>query len=305
MNQHRGLTTPYYSYKVWGQTKLAKRKGAPERNELDEPLGESWEVAKLSEGESLLHGKSMEFSPQFILKLIATSEELSIQVHPDDHYALKRHGECGKTEGWVILDHEPGAKLYLGLKPHVSLERLKEVLSSGGNVVELMNEFTVAKGDYYFVPAGTLHAIGANITLAEFQQASGKTYRVWDWNRPHNPLSPRPLHLADAFEVLAVGEAQCFQYFKNIHHEQERELLNHSDFRATSYRLKAGQAPLALSARSERAQAVIVLEGALEVSVAGGPAAQVQELQTWVMGPNQQTSVSVRAEKETWLLWID
>jgi mannose-6-phosphate isomerase len=133
-----------------------------------------------------------------LAKYIFTSEKLSIQVHPDDDAARARGLPSGKSECWYILGAEPGAVLGLGLTRAVSGEALRAA-ALDGTIEELIAWVPVSAGDFYFVPAGTVHAIGAGIALLEFQQNCDVTYRLYDYGRP------RELHLGDAVAV-AVRE---------------------------------------------------------------------------------------------------
>src|SRR5947199_2014141 len=133
-----------------------------------------------------------------LAKYIFTSEKLSVQVHPDDEAARERGLRRGKSECWYIIDAEPGAVLGLGLKEEISREALRAAAHEG-SIEALMDWVPVAAGDFHFVPAGTVHAIGAGIALLEFQQASDVTYRLYDYGRP------RALHLDDAVAVAHCG----------------------------------------------------------------------------------------------------
>ncbi|MFL6734770.1 MAG: class I mannose-6-phosphate isomerase [Sphingomicrobium sp.] len=129
-----------------------------------------------------------------LVKYLFTSERLSIQVHPNDEQARKRGVANGKTECWYILDAEPGATLGLGLTRDASKEELHDA-AVDGSIEQLMNWRPVSAGDFLFVPAGTIHAVGAGISLLEFQQNEGVTYRLYDYGRP------RELHLDDGLAV--------------------------------------------------------------------------------------------------------
>jgi mannose-6-phosphate isomerase len=129
-----------------------------------------------------------------LVKYLFTSERLSIQVHPNDEQARERGVANGKTECWYILDAEPGATLGLGLTQEVSKEELRAA-ALDGSIEQLMSWKPVSAGDFLFVPAGTIHAVGAGISLLEFQQNEGVTYRLYDYGRP------RELHLEDGIAV--------------------------------------------------------------------------------------------------------
>ena len=165
-----------YVAKPWGRTELPPIFSPPD----GERIGEVW-----FEGESDL---------PLLAKYIFTSERLSVQVHPDDEQARARGLPRGKSECWYILDAEPGATLGLGFQRELSGEELRQS-ALDGSIVELMQWHPVEAGDFFFVPAGTVHAIGGGISLLELQQNSDVTYRLYDYGRP------RELHLEDGVSV--------------------------------------------------------------------------------------------------------
>ena len=134
-------------------------------------------------------------SVPLLVKLLFTSDNLSVQVHPDDDYAAKHHdGSRGKTEMWHILRAEPDAKIALGVREKVTAEQLREAALSGA-IMDLLDWIPVRPGDTFFIPAGTIHAIGGGIALCEVQQLSDITYRLYDYGRD------RELHLEHAMAV--------------------------------------------------------------------------------------------------------
>jgi len=132
------------------------------------------------------------------VKFLFTSEKLSVQVHPDDDYARIHHNSLGKTEMWYVLAAEPGAKIAAGFRETITAERLREA-SLSGEIENLLQWFDAAPGDTFYIPAGTVHAIGAGLTLCEIQQHSDVTYRLDDYGRP------RELHLDRAVVVSHLG----------------------------------------------------------------------------------------------------
>ena len=136
-----------------------------------------------------------------LIKFIDAEDNLSVQVHPDDDYGLKNANSLGKTEMWYIIDAKPGAKLVYGLKENCTLEMFKEAIEAG-NVEEMLNYVSVKPGDVFFIPSGLVHAIGSGILLAEIQQNSNITYRVYDYNRKGADGKPRELHVKDALNVI-------------------------------------------------------------------------------------------------------
>jgi len=162
--------------KVWGSPKTEPWYRNPERRNI----GEIWFSASDS---SLL-----------LVKFLFTSANLSVQVHPGDAYAREHHNASGKTEMWHILRAEPESRIALGLRKRVTPERLREAALTG-EIVELLNWIPARQSDSFFVPAGTIHAIGGGLALCEIQQHSDITYRLYDYGRP------RELHLDHAFAV--------------------------------------------------------------------------------------------------------
>lgn len=138
-----------------------------------------------------------------LIKLIDAKNRLSIQVHPDDAYA-RAHGEpFGKTEMWYVVDCLPGASLYYGFDHAISKEEFRDRI--GNNTLEeVLNKVPVRRGDVFFIAAGTLHAIGAGILIAEIQQSSNLTYRIYDYGRLGNDGRPRQLHIAQALDVTRL-----------------------------------------------------------------------------------------------------
>ena len=137
-----------------------------------------------------------------LVKWLDCDAMLSVQVHPGDECARRLLNEAsGKTEAWVVIDAEPGAKIYAGLKPGVDRAEL-ERRSADGSVAECLHSFTPVRGDVIHIPAGTVHASGGGIVMAEVQQTSDATFRLFDWNRAGADGQPRPLHVAEALECI-------------------------------------------------------------------------------------------------------
>lgn len=135
-----------------------------------------------------------------LIKLIDAKKDLSVQVHPDNAYALRVEGEYGKTECWYVLDCDEGAELIYGFKKPISKEEFKARIKDN-TFLEAVNKVEVHKGDLFFIEAGTLHAIGGGILLAEIQQNSNTTYRVYDYGRRGADGKLRPLHIDKAVDV--------------------------------------------------------------------------------------------------------
>lgn len=199
--------------------------------EAAEPIGETLEIS--------------EPHLSYLAKFIDTSEELSIQVHPGDEYARLHENSLGKTECWLILEAADGAGVYLGLKSHVTKELLKDSLEKKIAINSLLNFYPVKKGDFFYVTAGSIHAIGKDITLAEVQQNSGITYRVWDWNRVDAKGEGRELHVEKSLDVINFNiVANTSDFFRRKHHLFDGdgliELCEHPQFTLFLLNMKKG-----------------------------------------------------------------
>lgn len=214
---------PVYKNYIWGGRSLERF-----RNDLPEGIvAESWEVSSHPDGQSAvingdysgwtltdlyrkegraiagnsLSQKDAERFP-LLVKLIDAKNKLSVQVHPDDYYAgLYENGEYGKSEGWYIIEASPGAELIYGLTPGTSKESFRKALRKG-NAENFLQSISVRAGDVINIPSGTIHAIGSGILLAEVQQNSNATYRVYDYNRVGTDGKKRPLHIKKALDVI-------------------------------------------------------------------------------------------------------
>jgi mannose-6-phosphate isomerase len=195
----------HYVEKPWGRTRLPPMFEPPS----GQRIGEVWFTT--------------DAELPLLAKYIFTSERLSIQVHPDDEQARARGLPQGKTECWYILDADEGATIGLGLKGETSADELRRA-ALDGSIEELMDWRPVAPGDFFFVPAGTIHAIGGGISLLEFQQNSDVTYRLYDYGRP------RELHLSDGIDVAFRGRYPV-DLVQRISASDERTLVDGPHFR--------------------------------------------------------------------------
>jgi len=223
MHRYPMKLTPYISETVWGGSRLAEeyhidpqgRANCAEAWVLSARAGASSVVqngayagmalCELYKKEPGLFGCAGEFP--LLVKFIDARDDLSVQVHPRDTEGVLLPGEAGKTECWYILDARPGARLYLGFREEISLDEFARAIQEG-TLMEYVRPFEVRAGEFYFIPAGTLHAIGRGVLLAEVQQNSDTTYRVYDYNRPGLDGKPRELHVADAREVTRLEPCQ-------------------------------------------------------------------------------------------------
>ena len=206
-------TMPYYAHPIWSGNDLNKKWN----KDAFEPIGESWEFSVIPDKSCCAEGRFdgipfdtllkafPEWTPNgahLLFKLISTADDLSVQVHPDDEYAMTHEHSLGKTESWYILDAEKDAVIYLGLKKDIDLTTLENSLKNG-TVLDLLNKIKVKKDEYYYIPAGTIHALGKGVTVAEIQQSSNVTYRLYDYNRLQNG-KPRELHIEKALDVCSL-----------------------------------------------------------------------------------------------------
>ncbi len=215
--------------KVWGGNALATRYN--KKSSGEKLIGESWEISAVSDNLSVvrngfLAGNNIEelievymgditgdsifekFGNEFplLIKFIEAREDLSIQVHPDNALARKRHNAYGKTEMWYILDCEEGTKIYTGFKEGVTKEMYIDAVNNN-NLIDLLNIEDAEAGDTFFTPSGRVHAIGAGTVLVEIQQTSDITYRIFDWNRKNTGPEIRELHTDLALDAIDFGEA--------------------------------------------------------------------------------------------------
>lgn len=216
--------TPVFKDYVWGGRNLQTKLG---RDIPDGTVAESWEIAGHIKGSSTVRagtlvGKTLpEVQEQLgeslvgtrnryalaqkrfplLIKLLDANRWLSVQVHPDDEYGLAHDDDFGKTEMWVIVEAEPGAEIIYGFKSGVTRESFAAALEQQ-QVEETLHRLPVQTGDVVFVPAGSIHALGPGIVVAEIQQNSDTTYRLYDWGRP------RPIHVEQGLDVLNFAQVE-------------------------------------------------------------------------------------------------
>jgi len=256
----------HLTFKIWGGSKLSGIKGVI----TDIPLGETWEVSTHKSGPSMMGTMPLNKICQlsYLVKFIDTADNLSIQVHPGDEYAQKHENEKGKAECWIILDSdlEAQAGIYLGFKPGVNKKEFKTALTSDLDIQTFLNFIPVKTGDFFYVPPGTIHAIGAGVTLAEVQQSSGITYRVWDWNRLDDQGNSRELHVDKACDVLDFSDkfnADVLAYNKSLLGlEGIHTIHKHEDFKVD---LVSFQIDQKLDLNLKNKESIIILEGSVIV----------------------------------------
>ena len=220
---------PAFKDNLWGGTKLRTVFG--KKCDYD-VIGESWELSAHPDGQSVIASGIFtgmyfgEFIEKYghdvvgwksssldrfpvLIKFIDAKKDLSIQIHPDDDYALEIENEFGKNEMWYVVDCEPGAYLYCGLKQDSSKEEIRERIENN-TITDILNKIEVHKGDCVMVKAGTIHAIGAGILICEIQQNSNCTYRMYDYDRKDKFGNKRELHIDKAIDVVDVKKYKPF-----------------------------------------------------------------------------------------------
>ena len=159
---------------------------------------------------------------------------LSVQVHPDNNYALKHEHDSGKTEMWHVIDCKPDAFLYLGFNKTYTRGEVESAIKNN-NLINLLNKIEVKPGDAFYIPAGTIHAIGGGILLAETQQNSNITYRVYDYNRLGQDGKPRELHINKALDVMNLNFKDNYNITEDApFHSQILKLNSGDNFKINS-----------------------------------------------------------------------
>lgn len=219
---------PRVKERIWGGHAIINKRGkAVSRLDKDKLYGESWDLSSVKGdisvvangmlkgnnleeiievymgelvGEQIFERYGLEFP--LLIKYLDCNDKLSVQVHPNDELAMERHNSFGKTEAWYIADCEEGAAIYLGFKD-LNITREEYIAAVSESRLEaLLNRVEVKKGDVFFIPAGTVHALGAGMQVVEVQQTSDVTYRIYDWDRVDASGKGRELHTALAVDAI-------------------------------------------------------------------------------------------------------
>jgi mannose-6-phosphate isomerase len=269
---------------IWGGRRLGDVLGKPIGEGADH--AESWEVSDHRADVSIIShgplaganlrdllrtrphdllGHAIGPRDQFplLVKFIDAQQTLSVQVHPDDTLGRRLANDNGKTETWVVVDAEPGSLIYAGLKHGVTRDDFARAIETG-EVEPLLHRFPARPGDCILIPAGIVHAIGAGVMIAEIQQMSDATFRVFDWNRLGVDGKPRQLHIAEALEStdFAAGPVDPIRPEPEPIPGGIRERLSASDFFALERLRLTGPAPVG---RDDRFTILMVLGGSAEV----------------------------------------
>lgn len=232
---------PVFKDYIWGGSKLRVEYG---KCCSLESVAESWElsthpagICKINnegkeelltvylhqQGQKILGEKCRGVEVPILIKLIDAKDHLSVQVHPDDAYARRYEKDLGKTEMWYVLEAEEGAHLVCGLKEDLTKEVFRKSIEDH-TLCSYLNEIEVHKGDVFFIPPGTIHAIGDGIVVAEIQESSNVTYRVYDYDRVGADGRRRQLHIQKALEVIRLKKAEEGRHSYEMRQEEGAEV---------------------------------------------------------------------------------
>lgn len=273
------LLKPAFKDYIWGGTRLRDDFG----KDCDyDKVAESWELSCHKDGQSTIAngefagltlseyiekaGKSVlgtdcEKFENFpiLIKLIDAKDNLSVQVHPDNDYAMRVEGEYGKTEMWYVVDCDEGATLLYGFKHEISKDEFARRIADN-TLLEVTNAVPVKKGDVFFIQSGTLHAIGKGILIAEIQQNSNTTYRIYDYGRVGKDGKPRELHVEKAKDVTNLCPAKAYPETPVEKHDGfDIKLLSSCEY-FTTYRVNV-DTKAEFEADEKSFNSILVLEG--------------------------------------------
>jgi mannose-6-phosphate isomerase len=248
MNIYPLLFKPIFKDRIWGGSKLKSLFG---KEIQSDQVGESWELSTVGNDVSIVAdgpyqnlpltdliakfpqeilGKKVfeQFGNQFplLFKFLDASQDLSIQVHPNDELAQKRHNCFGKTEMWYIIQAEENARNIIGFKEDSSAKEYLQKLESK-DLLSILSQEKVSKGDVFFLETGTVHAIGEGIVLAEIQQTSDITYRIYDWDRVDDKGNARELHLDLAMDAINYGQTNTRRAYTQTENTENQIVQSH------------------------------------------------------------------------------
>ena len=258
---------PILKSMLWGGEKLIPYKGLESEKKS---VGESWEISGVKGNESVVAegadaGKSLpeliardkakllgksnyeRFGKEFplLIKFIDAKQDLSIQVHPNDKLAWERHQSKGKTEMWYVVDADPGSRLRSGFAKQITPEEYEQSIADN-TITDVLKEYDINKGDVFFLPAGRIHSIGAGAFIAEIQQTSNITYRIYDFNRCDDSGNPRELHTELSKGAIDYTVLPDYRTYYDAKPDTAVQLVSCRYFTTDIYRLtKEYEMPLA------------------------------------------------------------
>ncbi len=264
---------PAFQDYLWGGTNLKSVYPACDKT----PIAEAWVLSCHPDGPSTVVGDATTLAeyvaqnpdcvgkkgakfPFFpiLIKLIDAQQSLSVQVHPDDAYAMEKENSFGKTEMWYVLDCKEGAALYYGFEKDITKEEFAARIENN-TLTEVLHAVPVKKGDVFFIPAGTIHAIGAGMLIAEIQQNSNTTYRVYDYGRVGADGKPRALHIDKALDVTDLCPAPAYE-------NEDPDVLADCDY----FRVKRLTAATKGLVGEDSFTALLVVDGSATLTYDGG-----------------------------------
>ena len=310
---------PISKQRLWGGRKLMDFLNKPfHGNEI----GESWELSAVSGDVSVvsdgpLRGKQLNelieiykadlvgnsvykrFGNDFpiLIKYIDAQKDLSVQLHPHDHLAKERHNSFGKNEMWYIMDADPKAQLIMGFSKDTDKKEYQSYLKNG-NIEDLLHYDGVKRGDTFFIRTGTVHSIGAGILLAEIQQTSDITYRIFDWNRKDKGGNARELHTELALEAIDFVKRNDHKVTYTVESNQRSLLVDSPYFKTEIFKVERE-----IRIQTAQLDAFVVLmavEGDNQISVNGTKYAL--PFGTTVLLPACLTEFSIQAEQSKVLM---
>lgn len=291
---------PYFKSVIWGGEQIAPYKGI---ETSQHEIGESWEISGVPGHVSVvdrgpLKGKTLselidiygadlvgadvykKYGKEFplLIKIIDAKADLSVQVHPDDELAHKRHNCPGKTEMWYIMKTAPGAKIYAGLKEKITPDEYERRVADN-SIMDVIAAYDSAPGDVFFLPAGRIHAIGAGNLLAEIQETSDITYRIYDYDRRGADGKPRELHTEQARDAIDYTVYPDYRNAPVSSSEKEADLVNCSHFDVRRILLD-GISEQQMNHTRRSFMIVMCLEGSAALSYSDGKTVEITRGET-------------------------
>lgn len=310
---------PIYKNYIWGGRRFHSALGR--RLDPGVVYAESWEVSDHPHGQSLVRDGPLRGTPlsrlvtergkellgrhhpqsrfPLLLKYLDANRRLSVQVHPDDRLARQMGlTDSGKTEAWVVLEAEPGSAIWAGFNRLVDRESLAEAIRRG-ELEEQLNRIEPEVGDCLFLPAGSVHALGEGLLVAEIQQTSDSTFRLFDWNRLGSDGNPRPLHVEEALQAIDYRQTRLErQTLQSTGRDGVMRLVDCDQFILDRWTFNSPES----AAGDDRCHILTVIQGS--VTVQGDPSREPLERGQTILLPAQCGSVAISppSDEETVLL---
>lgn len=314
---------PFYKSVIWGGDRIATFKGLPSKGS---DIGESWELSPMPGHESvvadgpfkgrtlpsmlaeygcdIMGARLMErYDGKFplLIKFIDSSDDLSIQVHPDDDLAMKRHNSLGKTEMWYSIMPAEGAYLYAGFKNRLDPEEFRKEVAEN-TIVGSLQKYYTHPGDVFFLPAGRVHSIGRGNFVLEIQEASDITYRIYDYDRRDAQGNPRQLHIEESVDAINFDDTEATEA-KNVKAvDSAATMVENCPYFTTELFGIGGHLHLDLSKR-DSFSILIAVKGNLTLTGAAGKKAALPQ-GTTVLVPASLQAVDINGEGEVISVYI-